>query len=41
MPIVIYQWDGCKNHQKNHPETEVPNETNEQEYIQKVGDNEY
>ena len=26
---------------KNHPETEVPNKINEQEYIQKVGDNEY
>ena len=37
---------GCKNlvqrnHQKNHPEIEVPKEINEQEYIQKVGDNEY
>ena len=26
---------------KNHPEIEVPKEINEQEYIQKVGDNEY
>ena len=26
---------------KKHPEIEVPKEVNEQEYIQKVGDNEY
>ena len=26
---------------KTHPEIEVPKEINEQEYIQKVGDNEY
>ena len=37
---------GCKNlvqrnHKKNHPETEVPKKIDEQEYIQKVGDNEY
>ena len=37
---------GCKNlvqrnHQKNNPEIEVPKEINEQEYIQKVEDNEY
>ena len=26
---------------KNHPEIETPKEINEQEYIQKLGDNEY
>ena len=37
---------GCKNlvqrnHLKNHPEIEVPKEINEQQYIQKIGDNGY
>ena len=30
-----------KDPQKKYPEIEVPREINEQEYIQKVGDNEY
>ena len=30
-----------KKKKKNHPEIEVPKQINEQEYIQKIGDNEY